>query len=184
MGNCNGWSAIASTVVSTVRAKCSPSSGRHCHTMSARPAGPDSPQASRRRAVSRFLKQARSDLLPRDDIGRVLVMPSDTAIKLRPLRVCQRYCVRFQAFPDCVPAVPPSPQERGCLSDLVNRSYSHHPNAVFPMRQVSYVTLLATRNLFLSFHALTILLAKNAGSGHPAVKKAWVNVLFAPGLTI
>src|SRR5579863_7613399 len=70
--------------------------------MSARPAGPDSLQGSRRRGVSRFLKQARSDLLPRDDIGRVLVMPSDAVIKLRPLRVCQRYCVRFQTFPYCV----------------------------------------------------------------------------------
>jgi uncharacterized repeat protein (TIGR03803 family) len=36
------------------------------------------------------------------------------------------------------------------------------------MRQVSYGTLLATRNLFLSFHALTTPLARNAGSGHTA----------------
>jgi hypothetical protein len=39
------------------------------------------------------------------------------------------------------------------------------------MRQVSYVTLLATRNLFLSFHALTMPLARNAGSGYPAERK-------------
>jgi hypothetical protein len=40
--------------------------------------------------VSRFLKQARSDLLPRDDIGWVLLMSSDAVIKLRPLRIRQR----------------------------------------------------------------------------------------------
>ena len=27
-------------------------------------------------------------------------MPGDAVVKLRPLRVCQRYRVRFQAFPD------------------------------------------------------------------------------------
>src|SRR5271165_5758813 len=56
--------------------------------------------ASRRPGVSRFLKQARPDLLPRDDIGRVLLMPGDAVIKLRPLRIRQRCRVRFQALPD------------------------------------------------------------------------------------
>ena len=39
--------------------------------------------------VSRLLKQACPDLLPRDDIGWVLLMPSDSVIKFRPLRVCE-----------------------------------------------------------------------------------------------
>src|ERR1700690_1646868 len=46
------------------------------------------------------LKQSRPDLLPRDDIGRVLLMPGDSVIKLRPLRIRQRCRVRFQALPD------------------------------------------------------------------------------------
>jgi len=29
-------------------------------------------------------------------------MPSNAVIKLRALRIRQRYCVRFQAFPDCI----------------------------------------------------------------------------------
>ena len=51
------------------------------------PANPHSPLGSRRPAVSRFLKQTSPDLLPRDDIGRVLLMPSDAVVKLRPLRI-------------------------------------------------------------------------------------------------
>jgi hypothetical protein len=39
--------------------------------------------------ASRFLKQARPDLLPRNDIGGVLLMPNDAVIKLRPLRIRQ-----------------------------------------------------------------------------------------------
>ena len=71
-----------------------------CHTMPARPAGPHSLQVSRRPGASRFLKKARPDLLPREDIGRVLLMPSDAVLKLRPLRIRQRCRVRFQALPD------------------------------------------------------------------------------------
>ena len=71
-----------------------------CHTMPVLPANPHSPLVSRQPGVSRFLKQARPDLLPRDNIGRVLLMPGDSVIKLRPLRIRQRYRVRFQALPD------------------------------------------------------------------------------------
>ena len=71
-----------------------------CHTTPALPANPHSPRVSRRPGLSRFLKQARPDLVPRNDIGRVLLMPGDSVIKLRPLRIRQRYRVRFQALPD------------------------------------------------------------------------------------
>ena len=64
------------------------------------PANPHSHLVSRRPGVSRFLKQTRPDLLPRDDIGRVLLMPGDSVIKLRPLRIRQRYRIRFQALRD------------------------------------------------------------------------------------
>jgi hypothetical protein len=50
--------------------------------------------------VSRLLKQARPDLLPRDDIGGVLLMPGNAVIELRPLRIRQGDGVRFQAFPE------------------------------------------------------------------------------------
>ncbi len=74
--------------------------GECCHTMPALPANPHSPLESRLPGESRLLKQACPDLLPRDDIGRVLLMSSDSVIKLRSLRIRQRYCVRFQALPD------------------------------------------------------------------------------------
>jgi len=61
--------------------------GECCHTKTALPTNPHSPLGSRRPAVSRFLKQTSPDLLPRDDIGRVLLMPSDAVVKLRPLRI-------------------------------------------------------------------------------------------------
>jgi hypothetical protein len=35
------------------------------------------------------VKQARPDLLPRNDIGGVLLVPGDAVIKLRPLRIRQ-----------------------------------------------------------------------------------------------
>ena len=44
--------------------------------------------------------EVRPDLLPRDDIGWVFLTPSDAVVKLRPLRIRQRYRVRFQALPD------------------------------------------------------------------------------------
>ena len=68
--------------------------------MPSRQANPHSHLESRRPGASRFLKKARPDLLPRDDIGRVLLMPSDAVLKLRPLRIRQRCRVRFQALPD------------------------------------------------------------------------------------
>jgi hypothetical protein len=71
-----------------------------CHTMPALRANPHSHQVSRRPGVSRFLKQARPDLFPGDDIERVLLMASDAVIKLRPLRIRQACRVRFQAFPN------------------------------------------------------------------------------------
>src|ERR1700676_1966940 len=73
-----------------------------CHTMPALPTNPHSHQVSRRPGVSRFLKQARPDLFPGDDIERVLRMSSDAVIKLRPLRIRQAGRVRFQAFPNRV----------------------------------------------------------------------------------
>ncbi len=74
--------------------------GGYCRTMPSRQANPHSHLESRRPGASRFLKKARPDLLPRDDIGRVLLMPSDAVLKLRPLRIRQRCRVRFQALPD------------------------------------------------------------------------------------
>ena len=71
-----------------------------CHTRPARLASPHSHLESRLQPALRFLKQARLDLLPRDDIRRILLVPSNSVIKLRPLRIRQRYRVRFQAFPD------------------------------------------------------------------------------------
>jgi len=73
-----------------------------CHTMPALLANPHLPLASKRPGASLFLKQSRLDLLPRDYIGRVLLVPSDSVIKLVPLRIRQRYRVRFQALPDRV----------------------------------------------------------------------------------
>ena len=46
------------------------------------------------------LKRPRPGLLPRDDIRRVLLMPRNSEIKLRPLRIRQRRRIRFQALPD------------------------------------------------------------------------------------
>jgi hypothetical protein len=68
----------------------------YCHTVPALPANPHSHQVSRRPGVSRFLKQARPDLFPGDDIERVSRMSSDAVIKLRPLRIRQAGRVRFQ----------------------------------------------------------------------------------------
>jgi hypothetical protein len=82
-----------------------PIRGGYCRTTPARRANPHSPLGSRLPGVSRFLKQARPDLLPRDDIGRVLFMPGDAVIKLGPLRIGQRCRVRFQAFPDSIEQV-------------------------------------------------------------------------------
>ena len=52
-----------------------------------------------RALVSRFLRQACLDLFPGDDIGRVLLMPSEPAIELGALRVRERCRVGLQAFP-------------------------------------------------------------------------------------
>ena len=40
-----------------------------------------------RPGVSRFLKQSLLDLFPGNDVGRVLLMPSDAVIELCPLRI-------------------------------------------------------------------------------------------------
>jgi hypothetical protein len=53
--------------------------------MPALPANPHSLLESRRPGVSRVLEQARPDLLPGDDIGGVLLVPSDAVVKLRSL---------------------------------------------------------------------------------------------------
>jgi len=74
--------------------------GECCHTMHALPASPRLPPVSRRPGVSRFLRQARPDLLPRDDIRRVLLMPGDSVINFRSLRIGQRCCISFEALPD------------------------------------------------------------------------------------
>jgi hypothetical protein len=76
-----------------------------CHTTHGLPADPHSPLESRRLGVSRLLKQARPDLLPRNDIGGVLLMPGDAVVKLRPLRIRQGCGIRFQAFPDRIQQV-------------------------------------------------------------------------------
>ena len=73
--------------------------GECCHTTPVHPANPHSPLESKRQAASRFLEQIRPNLLPRDDIRRVLLLASNSVIQLRPLRIRQRHCVRFQAFP-------------------------------------------------------------------------------------
>jgi hypothetical protein len=73
-----------------------------CHTMPALPANPHSPLASKRPGASLLLKQSCLALLPRDYIGRVLLVPSDSVIQFVPLRIRQRYSVRFQALPDRV----------------------------------------------------------------------------------
>jgi len=114
--------------------------GECCHTMPALPANPHSPLVSRRLGVSRFLKQARPDLLPRDDIGRVLLMPSDSVIKLRPLRIRQRYRVCFQALPDRIQqfCLLRSGQAIDLASQIVHTPY--HPSAVSSLWQA-----LATR---------------------------------------
>ena len=39
------------------------------------------------------------DLLPGDDIGRILLRPSEPVIELGVLRARERYRVRFQALP-------------------------------------------------------------------------------------
>ena len=62
--------------------------------------------------MSRLLKQARPDLLPRDDIGRVLLVPGDAVIKLGPLRIRQECRVCFQALPDRIQQVGFSAAER------------------------------------------------------------------------
>jgi hypothetical protein len=70
-----------------------------CRTMPALPANPQSALVARRPGASRLLKQARPDLFPGDDVGRVLLMPCDAGGKLRPLRVGESQRVGFQALP-------------------------------------------------------------------------------------
>ena len=76
--------------------------GECCHTTPALPPNPRSLRVSRRPAASQFLEKARPDLLPGDDIGGILLMPLDAVIQFRALRVRQRQCVGFQAFPHCI----------------------------------------------------------------------------------
>jgi hypothetical protein len=71
-----------------------------CRTTPALPANLHLPLGSRRPGVSRILKQARPDLLPRNYIGGILLMTGNAVIKFRPLHICQCGGVRFQAFPD------------------------------------------------------------------------------------
>jgi len=70
-----------------------------CHTMRVRALTLRPPQAARRPVASRFLEQARPDLLPGDDIGGILLMTCDAVIQLSTLLVRQRQRVAFQAFP-------------------------------------------------------------------------------------
>lgn len=74
--------------------------GEYCHTRPAHLTNPHSPLESRRLIASRLLKQPRPDLLPRDDIRWILLLPVNSVIKLRPLRIRQGHRVRLQAFPD------------------------------------------------------------------------------------
>lgn len=63
--------------------------GGCCRTTLALPANPHSLLGSKRPGASRLLEQARPYLLPRDDIGGVLLVPSDAVIELCPLRIRQ-----------------------------------------------------------------------------------------------
>jgi hypothetical protein len=60
---------------------------------------PRLPRVTRRLAASRFLEQARPDLLPGDDIRGILLMTCDAVIQLGALCVRQRQRLGFQAFP-------------------------------------------------------------------------------------
>ena len=75
---------MASTVTSTPTREPLPKLRANVVVPSpAHPANPHLLLESKRPEVSRFLKQARPDLLPRDDIDRVLLMPGDAVIELR-----------------------------------------------------------------------------------------------------
>ena len=76
-----------------------------CHTIPAPPASLCLPLVTRRPAASRFLEQPCPDLLPRDDIGGILLMTRNAVIQLSALSGRQRKRVSFQALPDCIEQV-------------------------------------------------------------------------------
>ena len=80
-----------------------------------------------------LLKQARPDLLPGDDIGGILLMPLDAVIEFRALRVRQRQCVGFQAFPHHIQQILLFRRRRDFLFRVANRSLVCHPSAVSPL---------------------------------------------------
>lgn len=71
-----------------------------CHTTPGHPANLHSLLVSRQPAESRLLKQARFDLLPGNDIGRIVFMASDAVIELSSLSISQRCGIGLQTFPD------------------------------------------------------------------------------------
>lgn len=73
-----------------------------CHTTLALPASLHSPLGSKRLGVSRFLEEGRPYLLPRDDVGGVLLVVRDAMIKLGSLCISERCGIRFKAFPDSI----------------------------------------------------------------------------------
>ncbi len=121
--------------------------GLCCRTMPALPANPHSPLVSRQPGVSRFLKQARPDLFPGDDIGRVLLVASDAVIKLCPLRIRQGSRVRFQAFPDRI--------QQFCLL--------RSGETVYPMSQIAHTAITLARFLRSGKHTMRLEISLWAG---------------------
>jgi hypothetical protein len=102
--------------------------------MLARVSTPLPPQAARRRGASRFLEQGRPDLLPGDDIGRILLMARDAVIQLGALLFGQRKRVGLQAFPDGIQQfrLLSSRESFNLVSQIAHRLYA---SAVSTVRQ-------------------------------------------------
>ena len=93
-----------------------------CHTMPALPAIPHSHQVSRRPGVSRFLKQARPDLFPGDDIGEDFAHVERCGNQAPPVAHPSGVPRPLPGFPKPCPGVLPSQQRRDSLFDFANRS--------------------------------------------------------------
>jgi hypothetical protein len=113
-----------STVPSTASAKRSQAPGGYCRTKPALPVSP-SPLVSRRSGASRFLKQARPDLLPRDDMGRVLVVSRDAVISSARC-ASVRDTASASRLSQTVPSSSAFSAGKGSLSALANRSYAYN----------------------------------------------------------
>ncbi len=103
-----------------------------------------SPPATRRPAASRLLKQARFDLLPRDHIGRILLVPCNALIELRPLCVRQRHFFHPPpGFPTAVPNRCDAPsadafagmiKDRSVRRSVITQEDRHHLLSGWPAR--------------------------------------------------